>query len=145
MNLKNLGYATALLLTVAALVWSVATRSDVELNVQQIRQPLSVQLSDGRIQNRYEIKVNNKTSNSMNYKLAIEGLNKAELDMGHFSEIEVAAERSIKIQVKVRQDPKFASKIRQDFDFVLTPVGETKAQAVKHSSMFYMPAENLKP
>lgn len=144
LNLKNLGYATALLLAVAALVWSVVTRSDVELNVQQIRQPLSVQLSDGRIQNRYEIKVNNKTSKSMRYHLSMQGLNQAELDMGHFTEIEVAAERSIKIQVKVRQDPKYASTTRQEFDFVLTPVGETETQGVKHSSMFYTPTENLK-
>lgn len=145
LNLKNLGYAAALVFTVAALVWSVATRSDVELNVQQIRQPLSVQLSDGRIQNRYEIKVNNKTSKSMKYRLSMQGLNGAELDMGHFAEIEVAAERSIKIQVKVRQDPNHARTTRQEFDFVLTPIGKTETQPVKHSSMFYTPTENLKP
>ena len=144
LNLKNLGYATALLLTVAALVWSVVTRSDVELNVQQIRQPLSVQLSDGRIQNRYEIKVNNKTSSSMRYRLSMEGLNQAELDTGHFAEIEVPPERSITIQVKVRQDPEHASTTRQEFNFVLTPLGETAPQSVKHSSMFYNPAKNLK-
>ena len=144
LNLKNLGYALTLVVTIAALVWSVVTRSNVELNVQQIRQPLSVQLSDGRIQNRYEIKVNNKTSNSMRYRLSMQGLNQAELDMGHFAEIEVAAERSIKIQVKVRQDPKYASTSRQEFNFALTPVGETDAQEVKHTSMFYTPGENLK-
>jgi len=144
LNLKNLGYAAALLLTVAALIWSVATRSGVELNVQQIRQPLSVQLSDGRIQNRYEIKVNNKTSGSMRYRLSMEGLNQAELDMGHFAEIEVPPERSITIQVKVRQHPEYASTTRQEFNFVLTPLGETDLERVKHSSMFYNPAKNLK-
>ena len=144
LNLKNLGYAAALLLTIAALFWSVVTRSDVELNVQQIRQPLSVQLSDGRIQNRYEIKVNNKTSSSMRYRLSMEGLNQAELDMGHFAEIEVPPERSITIQVKVRQDPEYASMTRQEFVFVLTPLGETNLQSVKHPSMFFNPAKNLK-
>jgi cytochrome c oxidase accessory protein FixG len=144
LNLKNLGYAAALVLTIAALFWSVVTRSDVELNVQQIRQPLSVQLSDGRIQNRYEIKVNNKTSSSMRYRLSMEGLNQAELDMGHFAEIEVPPERSITIQVKVRQDPAYASMTRQEFVFVLTSLGETNLQSVKHPSMFYNPAKNLK-
>jgi cytochrome c oxidase accessory protein FixG len=144
LNLKNLGYAAALVLTIAALFWSVVTRSDVELNVQQIRQPLSVQLSDGRIQNRYEIKVNNKTSSSMRYRLSMEGLNQAELDMGHFAEIEVPPERSITIQVKVRQDPEHARMTRQEFVFVLTPMGETNLQSVKHPSMFYNPAKNLK-
>jgi cytochrome c oxidase accessory protein FixG len=144
LNLKNVGYAATLFLTISALVWSVVTRSDLELNVRQIRQPLSVQLSDGRIQNRYEIKVNNKTSGSMRYRLTMEGLNQAELDMGHFAEIEVSPERSITIQVKVRQDPAHASTTRQEFNFVLSPLGETGMQTVRHSSMFYTPSENLK-
>jgi len=144
LNLKNVGYAATLFLTISALVWSVVTRSDLELNVRQIRQPLSVQLSDGRIQNRYEIKVNNKTSGSMRYRLTMEGLNQAELDMGHFAEIEVSPERSITIQVKVRQDPTHASTTRQEFNFVLSPLDETGMQIVRQSSMFYTPSENLK-
>ena len=144
LNLKNLGYASALIFTIAALVWSVVTRSDLELNVRQIRQPLSVQLSDGRIQNRYEIKVNNKTSRPMRYRLTMEDLNQAELDMGHFAEIEVTPERSITVQVKVRQDPAHAMTTRQEFNFILTPLGETGMQSIRQSSMFYTPSENLK-
>ena len=144
LNLKNLGYASALFITIAALVWSVVTRSDLELNVRQIRQPLSVQLSDGRIQNRYEIKVNNKTSRPMRYRLTMEDLNQAELDIGHFAEIEVTPERSITVQVKVRQDPAHAMTTRQEFNFILTPLGETGMQSVRQSSMFYTPSENLK-
>ena len=63
---------------------------------------------------------------------------------GHFAEFEVPPERSITIQVKVRQDPAHASTTRQEFNFVLTPLGETDLQSVKHSSMFYNPAKNLK-
>ena len=58
---KNIGYAITLLATIILLVWSVATRSDLEMLVRQVRQPLSVTLSDGRVQNRYDIKINNKT------------------------------------------------------------------------------------
>jgi polyferredoxin len=143
-NLKNLGYATALLITIGALVWSVVTRSDLELSVRQIRQPLSVQLSDGRIQNRYEIKVNNKTSRSMRYRLTMEGLKQAELDTGHFTEFEVLPERSMKIQAKVRLDPTQATKSRQEFSFVLTPMDTVENLGIKQSSMFYIPSDNLK-
>ncbi len=144
LNLKNLGYASALLITIGALVWSVMTRSDLELSVRQIRQPLSVQLSDGRIQNRYEIKINNKTSRPMNYRLSMTGLPEAELDTGHFSEFEVLPERSMKIQAKVRMDPKLASTNRQEFLFVLTPMDTEQTVGIKETSMFYIPAENLK-
>ncbi len=144
LNLKNLGYASALLITIGALVWSVVTRSDLELSVRQIRQPLSVQLSDGRIQNRYEIKINNKTSRPMSYRLSMEGLPEAELDTGHFSEFEVLPERSIKIQAKVRLDPENASTSRQEFSFVLTPMDTEQAVGIRQSSMFYTPDENLK-
>jgi hypothetical protein len=76
--------------------------------------------------------------------LTMEGLNQAELDMGHFAEIEVSPERSITIQVKVRQDPTHASTTRQEFNFVLSPLDETGMQIVRQSSMFYTPSENLK-
>jgi cytochrome c oxidase accessory protein FixG len=144
LNLKNFGYASALLITIGTLVWSVVTRSDLELSVRQIRQPLSVQLSDGRIQNRYEIKINNKTSQPMSYRLSMMGLPEAELDTGHFSEFEVLPERSMKIQAKVRMDPKLASMSRQEFSFVLTPMDTEQTIGIKETSMFYIPAENLK-
>lgn len=143
-NLKNLGYASALFITIATLVWSVVTRSELELNVRQIRQPMSVQLSDGRIQNRYEIKVNNKTSHSMRYRLTIKGLDQAELDTGHFAEFEVPSERSMKIHAKVRLDPKQVTRSRQEFTFILTPLDAKENQDVRQSSMFYTPSENLK-
>lgn len=102
---KNIGYAITLIASIVALVWSVATRTDTEMLVRQIRQPLSVTLSDGRIQNRYDIKINNKTTKPVVYRISIEGLDGAELDVGKFTDVHLAAQHSVKLNAKVRMSP----------------------------------------
>lgn len=140
---KNIGYALALLATILLLVWSVATRSDIEMLVQQIRQPLSVTLSDGRVQNRYDIKINNKTSKPMSYRISIEGLDHAELDMGRFSEIKLAAEHSVKLVAKVRMSPSAVTKSRTKFDFVIHSINNKIKTKVSQENVFYVPEKQL--
>lgn len=141
---KNIGYAVTLLATIMLLVWSVATRSDLEMLVQQIRQPLSVTLSDGRVQNRYDIKINNKTTKPFTYKIHIEGLKNAELDMGKFSEIHVAAEHSVKLIAKVRVFPENVVKSSTKFDFVIHSVGSKIKKKESQQNVFYVPKKQLK-
>ena len=140
---KNIGYALTLLATIILLVWSVATRSDIEMLVQQIRQPLSVTLSDGRVQNRYDIKINNKTTKPVKYRISIEGLNGAELDMGRFSEIHLAAEHSVKLVAKVRISPDNVSKNQTKFNFVINSVDSKIKRKVSQQNVFYVPKKLL--
>ncbi len=143
-TLKNIGYAVVLVLTIGALIWSIMTRSDVEVNVRQIRQPLSVLLSDGRVQNRYELKLNNKTSKPRHFRLEIRGLPDAELVSNWKDDIKLNPEHSIKFQARIKQKPYIAGSNRTDFDFVFTPIGEQNAKPVIHHSMFYVPDNKLK-
>ncbi len=140
---KNIGYALALLLTISLLVWSVVNRSDTEMLVRQIRQPLSVTLSDGRVQNRYDIKINNKTTRPVKFRISIEGLKDAELDMGRFSEIHLAAEHSVKLIAKVRIAPVNVSKIRTSFNFVINSVDRKIKQKISQQNVFYVPEKQL--
>ena len=140
---KNIGYALTLLATIILLVWSVATRSDLEMLVRQIRQPLSVTLSDGRVQNRYDIKINNKTTKSFTYRISIEGLENVELDMGKFSEIHVDAEHSVKLIAKVRMSPADVSKSNTRFNFVIKSVGSKIKRKVSQQNVFYVPEKQL--
>lgn len=142
-NVKNIGYALSLLVTIILLVWSVATRSDLEMLVRQIRQPLSVTLSDGRVQNRYDIKINNKTTRPYTYQIRIEGLKNVELDMGRFSEIHVAAEHSVKLIAKVRMSPADVSKSNTRFNFVINSIGSKIKQKVIQKNVFYVPEKQL--
>lgn len=142
-KLKNLGYGFAVLLTIAALVWSIATRSSIEMQVRQIRQPLAVTLSDGHIQNRYQIKMNNKTNKKMEYRLGIEGLENAELQLSRSNHIELLPQHSGLIYVKVHMDPLTARQSQQSFMFVLVPVGNDKQETIKQTAVFFIPQDKL--
>lgn len=140
---KNIGYALTLVITIIMLVWSVATRSDLEMLVQQIRQPLSVNLSDGRVQNRYDIKINNKTTKPIIYKVTIDGLKNAELDMGRFSEVHVPAEGSVKLVAKVRILPVNLSKQRTKFNFIINSIDSEIEHTLSQQNVFYVPEKQL--
>ena len=142
-KVKNIGYAISLLATIILLIWSVVTRSNLEMLVRQIRQPLSVTLSDGRVQNRYDIKINNKTSRPYTYQIRIEGLKNVELDMGRFSEIHVAAEHSVKLIAKVRMSPADVSKSNTRFNFIINSIGSKIKQKVSQKNVFYVPEKQL--
>ncbi|MEE4247730.1 MAG: cytochrome c oxidase accessory protein CcoG, partial [Kangiellaceae bacterium] len=103
---KVIGYAAVLLLAVGLLAWSVMQQAAFDFTVAQVRQPIFVQLSDGRIQNSYEIKINNKTSHSLAVRFRATGLPKdAELDMGHFQQVELHPEQRLRLAAKVRLMP----------------------------------------
>jgi cytochrome c oxidase accessory protein FixG len=140
---KNIGYAITLLATIVLLVWSVATRSDLEMLVQQIRQPLSVNLSDGRVQNRYDIKINNKTTKPIKYTISINGLKKAELDMGRFSEVKVPAEGSVKLIAKVKVLPINVLQSRSKFYFEINSVDSKIKHKLSKQTVFYIPEKQL--
>ena len=113
------------------------------MQVRQIRQPLAVTLSDGRIQNRYQIKLNNKTSKPMEYHLGIQGLENAELQQGRSNDIKLYPEQSGLIYVKVQVDPSGAKTSQQSFLFVLAPVGATEQDFVKQPAVFFIPEDRL--
>ncbi|MDH5180127.1 MAG: cytochrome c oxidase accessory protein CcoG [Gammaproteobacteria bacterium] len=136
---KNIGYALMLLLISGILVWSVATRVASELRVNQIRQPLYVVLSDGHIQNRYEIKITNKTDQPQKYHLALEGLSSAELDSGYFSETSLGPGESQQLQVRVKMPPDSNSEKIRPFYFVLQSRDTPSKVVVKSKARFNLP------
>lgn len=145
LNLKNFGYALVLTITIGMLIWSIASRSLLEMSVRQIRQPLYVQLSDGRIQNRYILKINNKTEHKKLFRLSINNLEKAELTGSHIQRIELLPEDSLQVHVKVNQPAYIAKENRSEFTFKLIPLMESKkVKGTESTSMFYVPSEKLR-
>ncbi len=139
---KTLGYGLALLATTGLLVWSIAHRSAAEMTVRQVRQPLAVVLSDGWIQNRYEIKVHNKTGLPIQYRLDIADLPSGELDAGPLREFEVGPDQVVQLVARVKANPAAATGTQQEFHFVVTPVSG-KGEAMRWESVFYVPEERL--
>ena len=141
MRPKVLGYLAVLLVAVGLLVWSVSNQAPYDIAVSQVRQPLYVQLSDGRIQNSYELKINNKMNRPLDLHFEVSGLASAELDMGYFSHVHLKPEQHQRIMVRIKAP---ASKHRGNaypITIRALPEGATAKDVpiVEHPAVFYLP------
>ncbi len=71
---RVLVYGTILLLALSGIVYGFMHLSPTEFKVVHERQPLYVRMSDGSIQNKYTIKVLNKTKQPLTFEFFIEGI-----------------------------------------------------------------------
>lgn len=133
---KNAGYAVALLVVSSMLVVSITNRAVVEMHIEQIRQPLYVVLSDGRVQNRYSVKVINKSSHEQNYKLALAGFDNAALDVRPASEFAVGPGKSVTIQARI-VSANIPDVKQVDFRFLLAASGRDDESLVERSSFLF--------
>ncbi len=76
---RTLIYAGIILLTGAAMLYALATRSHIEINIRHDRNPLLVTLSDGSTRNAYTVHLLNKSHDARTIRLQVEGLHGAEL------------------------------------------------------------------
>ena len=142
-KLKNIGYVVGIVATIAALVWSVATRSELELAVRQIRQPLSVTLADGSVQNSYELKISNKASKTTQYRITIKDIDIGKLDLANFDVVTIPPERNLRVMARIKVDPGQATQSKTLFHFVVTPLNLEGVAPVEHEAWFYIPENQL--
>jgi len=76
---RVLAYGMILLAAMSGIIYGFLNLSPTEFKVLHDRQPLFVKLSDGSIQNKYTIKVLNKTKKTLVFKFDIEGVEGATL------------------------------------------------------------------
>jgi len=72
-------YSLLLLVVAGVMLWSLAFRASLDINVLHDRNPLFVSLSDGGIRNGYTIKILNMTLDGRSYLLGVEGLDSPNL------------------------------------------------------------------
>jgi cytochrome c oxidase accessory protein FixG len=138
---KTVGYGVMLTAATAILTWSVLTRSPYTGTVEQIRQPLYTQLSDGGIRNAYEVKLNNKLTAPMTVGIYIEGLPGATLDMDGMERIELAPQERIKLLARVQVPPVQGGKAAGDkVTFVIESLRGAPTQPIRWEVPFYAPA-----
>ncbi|MGF1645203.1 MAG: cytochrome c oxidase accessory protein CcoG [Thiotrichales bacterium] len=138
-KLKNLGYGAALILITGILLYSVFTNSTFETAISQVRQPLFVTLSDGSIQNSYDIKLANLDQAPLTVAVGLRGLDGAAIDTGRFDQVELRAEHQVQILVKVKRplNAKSLSKVT-DFGFLVRDLA-TGAIIADIPARFYTP------
>ena len=133
-KLRTYGYGLAVLGSVLFLIWSLGSQKPVDGSIRQVRSPLFVRLSDGSIQNRYFIKLENKTMQPARFSVSLDGLDNAKLDMGKIVNFNLQADESQRLMVTVKKMMKSSDPKNLEFRFVLTPEsGSIKKPLIIHS------------
>ncbi len=135
---KTWGYGAILLLAAGALAWNITSTARLNISAHQVRQPLYVVLSDGRIQNSYEIKLNNLTDRPMRVTVHLEDLPGAELDMGNFDHVVLDPEQRLRLHVRVRM-PRNQELEQIPFEFVVTAPENAEVRQHEERAYFSMP------
>ncbi|MEE9352286.1 MAG: cytochrome c oxidase accessory protein CcoG, partial [Thiotrichaceae bacterium] len=138
-KLRTYGYGLAIVGSVLFLLWSLGAQKPIDSSVRQVRSPLYVTMSDGRIQNRYFIKVQNKTMEPARFVLSLEGLDNAEVDMGKIPDFDLKADESQRLMVKVRKMMSSSDPKNVEFRFVLTPKSGLVKDPLIMNSQFIAP------
>ncbi len=134
MRLKVLGYAGALAIMIGVLVYNFATRTEFEVRIAQVRQPLYVELSDGKIRNRYEIHLVNKQQVPTQFLIKTDGIPMEAVNFGaNANPVTVQAGKDLKVPVKIDLDAATA-KATKSFNFVIIPQSDPSDQEVRHES-----------
>ncbi|WP_455384757.1 cytochrome c oxidase accessory protein CcoG [Acidihalobacter prosperus] len=134
---KTLGYGVGLLAAAALLIGSVADHPDIDVSVRQTRNPLSVTLSDGEVQNRYTVRVDNTSGRRLRLQLVVDGLPGAQIAVLPSPELLLLPEARRTVYVKVRLRPEPGQARRLTFRFRLQPLGGGESEPVSVPSQFY--------
>ncbi len=137
LKLKNIGYGVALAIMVVLLAWSILTQPQLDASVAQVRQPLFVQLSDGAIQNSYEIKINNKTQQTVALRIELHGLEGAELDTGRIDVVHLTPEHSTRVLARVRYHVSDPGVHQREIVFRVVPLDNEDLSVLELPSHFY--------
>ena len=137
-KLKNIGYGLVLLASVTFLVMSVLSQSMMAMAITQVRNPLYVKLSDGRIQNSYEIRLSNKSEKKVAVQLQIKGLDNAVLDLGKIRKIILAPLESVSVYARVKAKHRKDVSGQIPFKFVLRARVDGKQADISKDVLFTM-------
>ncbi|MBI3582037.1 MAG: cytochrome c oxidase accessory protein CcoG [Nitrospinae bacterium] len=102
-------YAILLASTLSGIVWGLTHLGAVQLNVIHERQPLYVMLSDGGVQNKYTLRIVNKSDTTLNLRFAVSDLPGAVL-VSPDAAVRVAPGRVLPLNATVRMPRSRAGK-----------------------------------
>ena len=127
-RLKLVGYGCALLIMMGAFSTVLATRIPLELDVIRDRGQLFQELSGGRVQNSYTLKIINMDRQDRVFRLSLEGLDEAEIIPA--GDIEVAGGEIGDIGLVVITNPDLLKMVNSDIEFIVESTdGQLKASS----------------
>jgi len=140
---KTIIYGLVLIVIMGLFFLGLNARSLIDLSVRQVRQPLFVVLSNGDIQNRYDIKINNKTDKNISLILSLENFDSAEIKFGQLDKIHILAGGSSTLHVSVRVPPSRIEEKNKEFEFIITD-SNNKEISWEHPANFFTPKKLFK-
>lgn len=122
---------------VAFTAYGLSTITPAELGVEPQRQPLFVKMSDGSIQNSYQVRVFNKSDQVREYSIAINGLN-MRLPEGSTQTITTQPGQMASVDMFVRSPYDQLSQQHTPIEFILTNTQDPNEE-MRYTSQFNAP------
>ncbi|VAW72102.1 Type cbb3 cytochrome oxidase biogenesis protein CcoG, involved in Cu oxidation [hydrothermal vent metagenome] len=132
---RTLIYSLVLGLLSFVLVYSVATRVPVLLDVVRDRGAIYRETWDGYIENIYTVRILNMDAKTHQYQLTISGMDKLELRMKN-KIVTVPAGKVIEVPIWIRGDPNYLTRARYEINFRVKSVDQPSLVATEESRFF---------
>jgi polyferredoxin len=135
---RTLVYVGIILAALGGISWGLTHMGSMTLKIIHDRQPLYVSMSDGSIQNKYELKVVNKTGEDFYVRVSAEGGIKGQVLVGAEDPILTHHGRSTSFTVFVRAPGRNITQDVTPIEFHVTSEG-TQNVVDHYSTQFYGP------
>jgi cytochrome c oxidase accessory protein FixG len=149
---RTIVYTLVMVVVVGLMVISVVLKPSADIAILRDRAPLFVQLTDGRVQNAYTVKISNMTRETRRYRLTLRGLNGAALasagDTGERDSLILTAQPSsvatYRVYARVPAAALSAASLPVTFDLRVDDDGASGKSAeprggARHDSVFLSP------
>jgi polyferredoxin len=142
---RTLIYAAAIGIVGSIMLYTLATRATMDVNVLHERNPLFVQLSDGGVRNDYTVRILNK-GGQRSFALEVSGLPSAILRVAGIAAgrdgkpvIEVGQDQTREVRLSVQVGPGDLPKTSRDIEIaIIETAGGGRAVARDH----FVPSDN---
>jgi cytochrome c oxidase accessory protein FixG len=135
---RVIGYALLLAAVVGVMLFALATREPLRVNVIREGSVLSRPTADGRIENLYRVKVFNMDEEPRRFRMQAEGLPSLSLAVFGGAEFEVPAVAFRTLEVYLRVDPEQVPKGVHDVRFTVLSSDDESALRVVEKSTFLL-------
>jgi cytochrome c oxidase accessory protein FixG len=129
---RILVYASLLIIISMALIYSIATRIPLELDIIRDRNALYRETVDGLVENIYTLKLINMDTRDHQYQLRIDGL-KDMLFVKPRTEIKIKSGEVINLPVRIQIDPINLSKTSSTIHFYLNAIDQPDLAVVEQA------------
>jgi len=136
MRPKLLGYGAVLLLMLAAFIFFILDRDDLELDITRDRSTLYGTTVEGLIENSYTLKILNKSQHTQRYLISVTGVDG--LTLKGRTEIELASGKLTEVSLRAQIDPALMATSNLPIEFVISV--EDQSTQVSEESRFIGPS-----